>query len=201
MSFKQNDTLFSSKLEDDMIDTMELGETSIELVKSDSLQEKCTKLDVEGELQVSLLLGMIKLTGSGAYLSEEKKSAKTQSISLIYKLRTVNEDVMIRQNKNTIDMDVLSQQSDATHVVVAIDWGAMCSVTCEHDNIDNEDATKVKGALTVEVEKLQFLTDTQASVKASYDREGKEQNRGSLLNANPTFQLPTKSFRLHSKVP
>ena len=106
ISFKQNDTLFSSKLEDDMIDTMDLGETTTELVMSGSLQEKCTKLDVQGELQVSLSLGMIKLNGSGAYLSEEKKSARAKSMSLIYKLRTVNEDVMIRHNKNKIDKDV-----------------------------------------------------------------------------------------------
>ena len=177
-----------------MIDTMDLGETTTELVTSDSLQDKCSKLDVEGELQVSLLLGMIKLTGSGAYLSEEKKSARTQSISLIYKLRTVNEDVMIRHNKNMIDRDVLSQQCDATHVVVAIDWGAMCSVTCKYDNTDNEDTTKVKGALAVAVEKLKFLTDTHASVKASCDMEGKELNKEFTFKCKSDISAPDKEL-------
>ena len=111
---------------------MKLEDTTIEFALSDNLQEKCNKLSVEPELQVSLLTGLVKLNGSGAYLSEEKKSARAQSMSLIYKLRTVNEEMMFRQNKDKIDMEMLTSPNiNSTHVVVGVDWGAVCVVTCE----------------------------------------------------------------------
>ena len=79
-------------------------------------------------------------------------------------------------------------------MVVAIDWGAMCSITCEYDNIDNEDATKVTGALTVAVEKLKFVADTPTSVKASYDRESKELNKGFTFKCKSDISAPDKEL-------
>ncbi|XP_038059743.1 uncharacterized protein LOC119730783 [Patiria miniata] len=171
------DTLFGSKLEEDAVDTTDLGDTSIELVMSDNLQEKFSKLNVEAELQVSVLAGLIKLSGSGSYLGEQRKSARAQSMSLIYKLRTVNEEIMLRQNKDKIDLEILApsnmQTVDATHVVVAIDWGAVCSVTCEYENKEDKNVTEVKGDLSAELDQLQVLVDIKGSAKASYDDKNK----------------------------
>ncbi|XP_038059663.1 uncharacterized protein LOC119730719 [Patiria miniata] len=130
---------------------------------SDNIQDKFNKLNVEAELQVSFLAGLIKLSGSGSYLGEERKSARAQSMSLIYKLRTFHEEIMLRQHKDKIDLAILSpsngQTVNATHVVVAIDWGAVCSVTCEYENKQNENVTEVKGALSAELEQIKGLVD------------------------------------------
>ncbi|XP_038059627.1 uncharacterized protein LOC119730696 [Patiria miniata] len=175
------DTLFGSKLEDDAVDTMDIAGTSIELVMSDNLQEKYNKLNVEAELQVSLMAGLIRLSGSGSYLGEERKSARAQSMSLIYKLRTVNEEIMLRQNKNKIDLEILSpstrQTVNATHVVVAIDWGAVCTVTCEYETKEDENVTEVKGALSAELKKIKGVVDAKGSTKASYDDKNKENHK------------------------
>ncbi|XP_038059602.1 uncharacterized protein LOC119730679 [Patiria miniata] len=194
----QGDTLFGSKLEDDTVDTMDLGDTSIELVMSDNLQEKFSKLNVEAELQVSLLAGLIKLSGSGSYLEEEKKSARAQSMSLIYKLRTVNEEIMLRQNKDKIDLEILSpsngQTVDATHVVVAIDWGAVCSVTCEYENKEDENVTEVKGALSAELEKLKVLVDVKGSAKASYGDKNKGNHNKFTFKCKADVSAPDKDL-------
>ncbi len=172
----QHDSLFDTKLDEDSVDTMELGDTSVELVMSDSIQDKFHKLDIEAELQISLLAGLVKLSGSGAYLNEEKKSARTQSMSLVYRIRTINEEFMLRQNRGKVDVEILKAGSDlqATHVVVGIDWGAVCSITCQCENTDGKDETTVKGALGVHLEKLKALVNVEASARVEY-RDGKKE--------------------------
>ncbi|XP_038059710.1 uncharacterized protein LOC119730753 [Patiria miniata] len=194
----EGDTLFGSKLEDDAVYTMDLGDTSIEIVMSDNIQEKFNTLNVEAELQVSLLAGLIKLSGSGSYLGEERKSARAQSMSLIYKLRTVNEEIMLRQNKDKIDLEILSplngQTIDATHVVVAIDWGAVCTVTCEYENTEDNNVTEVKGALTAEIKKIEGLVDVKGSAKASYDDKNKENHKKFTFKCKADVSAPDKDL-------
>ncbi|XP_038060059.1 uncharacterized protein LOC119731108 [Patiria miniata] len=197
-ALRNGDTLFGSKLEDDAVDTMDLGDTSIELVMSDNIQEKFNKLNVEAELQVSLLAGLIKLSGSGSYLGDERKSARAQSMSLIYKLRTVNEEIMLRQNKDKIDLEILSpsnvQTINATHVVCAIDWGAVCSITCEYENKEDEDVTEVKGALSAELDKLKVLVDVKGSAKASYDDQNKDSHKKFTFKCKADVSAPDKDL-------
>ena len=172
----QRDTLFSSELDEDMIDIIDFDETATEIV-SDGIEEKCNKLDVEPELQLSLLLGMVELSGSGAFLAEERKSARSQSLSLVYKQKTVKEEITMRENKRQIDTNVL-QTTNATHAVVAIDWGAICSIMCEYDNISNEDATVVESALSEEIENLEHLIVEVESVETFHeDKDMDQQNK------------------------
>ncbi|XP_072022743.1 uncharacterized protein [Amphiura filiformis] len=177
----KGDTLFGSKLDDEDVDSEDLSSTSIEFVETGTLQEKFNQLAVEGELQVSLMSGLVKSSGSGEYLSQESKSARAQSMSLLYKVKTVNEEIMIRQCKKKIDMEILSpsegQAVDATHVVFSIDWGAVCSVTCEYENDEDDDVTKVEGALSAELENLKALIDVKVSGKGAYDDKKKESNK------------------------
>ena len=89
----QNASLFASDIGEDEIDIIDIEETLIELVMSDSIQKKYTKFDIEEELQLSVLAGMVTLNGSGAYFAEERTRAGTNSMSLIYKLRNVKEEI------------------------------------------------------------------------------------------------------------
>ncbi|XP_028408705.1 uncharacterized protein LOC114531265 [Dendronephthya gigantea] len=117
--------------------------------------------------------------GSGAYFNEEKKSARTQSMSLVYKIRTINEEFMLpfmRQNRDKIDLEILKAGEDllATHVVVAIDWGAVCSITCQCENSDGKDESTVKGALGVHLEKLKAIVNVEGSAKVDIKNLQKE---------------------------
>ncbi|XP_038059651.1 uncharacterized protein LOC119730712 [Patiria miniata] len=196
-SVHEGGTLFGSKLKDDAVYTEDLGDTSIEIVMSDNVQEKFNKLNVEAELQVSVLTGLIKLSGSGSYLQEERKSARAQSMSLIYKLRTVNEDFSLRRNKDKIDPDILSpsnrQTINATHVVVAIDWGAFCVVTCEYENSEDKIVTEVTEALSAELEKLKGLIDVKESAK-SYDDQNTDNHKKFTFKYKADVSAPDKDL-------
>ena len=92
---------YSDEEEGDIYVT-ESGNTDVELSMSDSFEEKFRKLDIEAELSVSLLCGMIKLSGSGKYLDEKRESDLKQRMSMIYKTTTVTEEVNLRQLKKNI---------------------------------------------------------------------------------------------------
>ena len=171
--------MFASKLEDDAIVTQYSGGTTSEVVREDSTLERCKKLNIDAELQLSVLSGLVSLKGSGSYLSDERKSARSQSMSLIYKANTKKDEITIRQHKEKVDKDVLlsvtTASTAATHVVVGIQWGAVCSITCECENIENKDTTEVKAALSTKVDYIKGLVDAKVSGQASHSDEDEEQ--------------------------
>ena len=59
--FLQGDSVFKEKLEPEDIDSFEHGETSVELLLSDNQEEKFDKLEIEGDLSVSIISGLVKV--------------------------------------------------------------------------------------------------------------------------------------------
>ena len=60
-NFPQGDSVFKEKLKPEDIDSLEFGETSVELLFSDKHQEKLDKLEIGGELSVSFISGLVKV--------------------------------------------------------------------------------------------------------------------------------------------
>ena len=183
--------MFKSKPTNDDLDTRDLKSASIDITMTDSVEEKFNKLNVDGQLQVSVLSDLVKLNGSGSYLKNERNSARAQSMSLLYKLMTVNQQIMIRQHKDLIDRDVITDQSvTATYVVFSIDWGAVCYVTCEDENQEDEDVTKVRQALSVEVEMLKDLV----TKKIKHDDNDAERHKKYTFNCFTDVYPPDKEL-------
>ena len=94
---------------------------------------------------------------------------------------TVQEDIDPSQKpfRDLIDVDLLGQAGElgATHVLVGINWGAVGTITCEDENHDSEEATKVKGALQAELNKLKGLLNASGSASANYIDQNKSTGR------------------------
>eukprot|EP00092_Neocalanus_flemingeri_P006869 GFUD01007415.1.p1 GENE.GFUD01007415.1~~GFUD01007415.1.p1 ORF type:complete len:375 (+),score=73.71 GFUD01007415.1:155-1126(+) len=139
---------------------MEMEERTLDLVKDDRIETKFKTLGIEPELQISILSGLVQASGSSCYLNEEKKSNSSASMSLVYKTKTVSEEVFPRQVRNKIDTDVFKPKNgiplEATHVVVGIDWGMTQTITCEYQNSGSEDIGKAEGLIK---EKLEILKE------------------------------------------
>lgn len=71
-------------------DPIDLGSNTVDLVLSDNIEEKFHKLGIDAQLQVSVLSGLVKLSGSGSYLNEERKSARAARMSCIFKVREIS---------------------------------------------------------------------------------------------------------------
>ena len=62
---------------------------------SDSYEAKSNNLNVDAELKVSVLSGLLELRGSGKYLQTNKRNFKLVKCSLIYNTRTKDESFSI----------------------------------------------------------------------------------------------------------
>jgi hypothetical protein len=60
---------------------------------NNTFSEKLNVLNIKGELQLSILAGLIKLEGYGKYLNDEKSSAQSVQSSLLYNILTKNESL------------------------------------------------------------------------------------------------------------
>jgi hypothetical protein len=116
----------------------------------DTISEKFEKLGVEAELKMSFLAGLVKVEGSGKYLTEMKKDTKTLSYSVIFKIRTKKQILNIF-NKKLRDTDILPTEiidpSLGTHIVSGITWGANIIATFELSIEDVKSQNEFEGSV------------------------------------------------------
>ncbi|RGB34266.1 hypothetical protein C1646_787157 [Rhizophagus diaphanus] len=162
--------IFKSMYPDDSIRKVDISHTEILYEFENTYKEKFNKLDVEAELKVSVLTGLIPLVGSGKYLNDEKDSLKSVKGTLIYKITTVEENLDIHRDdvKACISTYVFTNNQNATHVVIGIKWGAaiMASFECKDTNEVNR--SHVEGALKCHFEKIKISGGGHLGVEERY---------------------------------
>jgi len=143
---------------------------SVDIVKS--FHQKLHKLDVKGELKLSVLSGSFEYGGCGKYLNKEKTSFKSVEGTLICKITTMQESLELFNTdlKPYISLDALSHSS-ATHVVVEIYWGANCAIAVTDQNSENNTKQEVEGNMALHLQKLKQLFSTAADANAQYSEE------------------------------
>ena len=110
------------------------------------------------------------------------------------------EDIKVREHKKKIDPYIISHFStDATHVVVGIDWGAICTITCQYDIDENENVNEVRCALKAEVENIKLLIESNTSQRASHYSGGQEEKRKFTFNCNADVSTPNKDLLITFK--
>jgi hypothetical protein len=137
--------------------------TKIEFEKTDQFSEKCRKLNVDSQLGVSVLVGLVQLQGSGNYLKDTKRSSKTQRMTMMYSINTVVEhiDVFQKESIDSIDFDLLKSFPNASHVVAKIYWGANSTITAECRNEDNTNQSDITGKLEGVLNKISVATSAE----------------------------------------
>nr|XP_012563160.1 cytolytic toxin-beta-like [Hydra vulgaris]XP_047139501.1 cytolytic toxin-beta-like [Hydra vulgaris]XP_047139502.1 cytolytic toxin-beta-like [Hydra vulgaris] len=153
-----NLSIFNKKIPEEAINLTDNHFSDIHLIHSDSYSEKFSKLDVKGELQVSVLAGLFNPEGSGRYLSDIKTSAKAIKSSLLYNIKTMDEVLNIYHQdlKNIFALEAI-ETGLATHVVIGISWGANSILSCEYLNTESRDVTEVEGSLSAQLKKIGSL--------------------------------------------
>jgi len=106
--------------------------TAIKISKTDTYKEKLDRLDVEAELSASFLAGLVKVSGSGRYLSDKRETNLVMQSSMYYSITTVEEELNLASIdiKRCLAFDTLDSDV-ATHVVTGISWGAKCVITAK----------------------------------------------------------------------
>lgn len=157
----RNDTIIpvsisNRTLPNDAIFTCDIS--SIEYICSlnDSLEEKFNYLNINAELRLSIMCGLLNIEGnSGKYLEEKKSNDKLIRGTIIYRIKTKNERLNLTNEEllKRVPAGILDRD-DATHVISGINWGSNMIATFEYENKENLNKTDIEGSLKASLKKI-----------------------------------------------
>ena len=107
----------------------------VEIVE-DRFATKASCLEIDSELQLSILAGLVDVKGAAKYLTDYKSSMNLSRIGLFYKQTTKIEQLSL----DKLSDQCLDRIESATHVVTEVEYGATAvfvfdSNSCKHDEL------------------------------------------------------------------
>ncbi|RXN13012.1 verrucotoxin subunit beta-like protein [Labeo rohita] len=163
--------------------------TDFNVTASDSIKDKSNLLNIEGRLNLSVLGGLVQVSGAAKYLKDTKTSFIQQRLTLHYHSTSEFKELTVNQlpSENIPDdgLDI------ATHIVTGILYGADACFVFDRQVSSDENKRTVKGEVKVAVEKLLGAI----SVDASADLNMNDNEKAAVKNFTCTFygdfQLPS----------
>ena len=160
-------SILNRKNIDEVIELKDATATYCDFVSSDSYDEKFQNLNINGALKLSFLSDSITGTVKLEFLNNEKKTNKVVKSTLFFKVRTKVETLQIsNENMKNYITDNLECESNATHYVTEIKWGANVFATFELETskISDENTFKAEAeAKVVLSDNLQYLASILGS--------------------------------------
>ncbi|CAF4203694.1 unnamed protein product, partial [Rotaria magnacalcarata] len=157
--------LFNKELPESFIRLQDSANVSYHTDFNNSQKETFNNMNIEASLKLSLLGGLIDVTGSAKYLKQTKTNSHTVRVTFMYKAKTKQEHLLI----NTADLykhfslDAL-ENPNATHVVIGILWGANVAATFERVVENREAVEKLEGQLSVVLKSIAGSIEGNAKV-------------------------------------
>ncbi|XP_060719417.1 verrucotoxin subunit beta-like [Tachysurus vachellii] len=160
--------------------------TEFTVATSDTIEEKSKQLKVDGELKLSLLCGNVSVSGAARYFNDTKKSFIQQRLTLHYKTTTRFEQLTMEHlAQGQIDHHELFDHDMATHVVVAVLYGADAYFVFDKERNLSDETNNVQGDVKIAADMLQtkFLCSAGAQVELKWE----EHEKAAVKQMNCTF--------------
>ncbi|KAK9952924.1 hypothetical protein ABG768_016952 [Culter alburnus] len=117
--------------------------TDFTVTASDSIEDKSRLLNIDGCLKLSILGGLISLSGAANFLKDTKKSFNQQRLTLHYHSTTKFEELIMNHFASG---DMAHYENDvATHVVTAVLYGADACFVFDREVSSDEDKRAIAG--------------------------------------------------------
>ncbi|KAL2609616.1 hypothetical protein R1flu_028189 [Riccia fluitans] len=128
--------------------SVDMKQTYLTWEEEFSTEDKFKSLEVEGELKLSIMLGLADVKGASKYLTSATKSTTCVRICMVYRVVT-KEETLNLQHEEVVKRFSLEALHDtpATHVVVGIQWGYSGVIVFEQSVTDFEDRASVEASL------------------------------------------------------
>ncbi len=127
----------------------EMGEKKTYLHHLKNTEDKLNKIDVNGEIKLELLAGLIIADGSTGFNNENSSSDFFEKIALQYDLKTCSVELLPSASKEVLNEHALKLIKDkkikATHVVTKVFYGASIETTMTFTHKINHDSRKISG--------------------------------------------------------
>ncbi|XP_028853005.1 uncharacterized protein LOC114800082 isoform X1 [Denticeps clupeoides] len=119
--------------------------TEFKVTTSDSIEEKANALKVSGSLKLSMLAGLVDVSGSAKYFEDTKKSCRQSRVTLQYHRTTKYEHLtMGRPGRGAKSRPNVFGDNAATHVVTAVLYGADAYFVFDREVSPEEDQLEVE---------------------------------------------------------
>ena len=169
---------------------IDIGRTDLKLTMSDSFEDKSSVMDISASLSLEVLGGLIKVEGSGRYLTDSKANSEKHSWAMSLFLRTQEQRLLFEEKKvvgkRPHDVDEIIKRDRATHFVSSIIYGGSIIIELLSKRVELEKVESIKGELAVQLEKLKGSIDLTGNAKVKID--------GELKSLNETFELKVSSY-------
>ncbi|XP_066531503.1 stonustoxin subunit beta-like [Hoplias malabaricus] len=175
--------------------------TRFQVAGSESLSEKTSLLEVSASIKLSLFCGLIEAGGSAHYLKSKTSSTHQCSVSLHYHKFTEFKELRI-SDLGSPNAQIL-EETDATHVVVGVLYGAEAIMEFQQTASNALDKKEIQGNLHVMIKKIPTVEISgDGSLKIDDDDKKKVQNFSCKffgdfdLKENPsTFEEAVKVYK------
>ena len=131
--------------------------SSVDVVTSDTYNERKAHLNIEASLSIGFLSGLIEVSGSAKYLSDVQDSYKYSQVSLTYEA-TTKAQTMPLDVPPTVSMDKFCEEANtkdgATHVVTSRVLGARAFLTFKQEVSKYENVQNIGGKLSITIKKI-----------------------------------------------
>jgi ankyrin repeat protein len=173
--------------------------TEFSIIASDKLTDKFQELKVSGSLQVSILCGKIKLSGSANYLDKTKSTSRQSSVLVKLKCLTAVKKLLMEHldesNMRYPQIQRSGRIGSATHFVTQIQYGAEATFTFTKKLSETEDEQEVNGQLKLGVEKFTKFLKGNANVGGKYGDTNQENEDSIECHFQGDFELPSNVDR------
>ncbi|XP_066531639.1 cytolytic toxin-alpha-like [Hoplias malabaricus] len=175
--------------------------TRFQVAGSESLSEKISLLQVSASVKLSFFGGLIKAGGSAHYLKSNTSSTHQCSISLLFHKSTEYKELRI-SDLDSPNAEIL-EETNATHVVVGVLYGADAIMEFQQTASDASDKKEIQGNLHVMIKKVPSVEISgDGSLKMDDNDKKKVQNFSCQffgdfdLKENPsTFEEAVKVYK------
>uniref|UniRef100_A0A3B3Q9Z9 Fibronectin type-III domain-containing protein n=1 Tax=Paramormyrops kingsleyae TaxID=1676925 RepID=A0A3B3Q9Z9_9TELE len=133
--------------------------TGIDVIASDSVEDKAGALDIDASLKASFIGGLVEVDGSAKYLKDTKASKKQARVTLKYKTTTKFMQLsMSHLGRGNVKHPYVFEKGIATHVVTAVLYGAQAFFVFDREVSESEDQQNMEGNLQVMIKKISSLS-------------------------------------------
>ncbi|XP_027696772.1 verrucotoxin subunit beta-like isoform X2 [Vombatus ursinus] len=148
-------TLWDKKTLERNVITKKQCMTDFDIITSDSIDEKTKAMNISAELKASVLAGLIEIGGCAKYLCDTKTSQQQARVTLKYSMTTQYSYLTMNHlgYQNISYHDVFDNET-ATHVVIAVLYGAQAFFVFDQKVSTNENVKDIEGTLKSKVKKI-----------------------------------------------
>ncbi|CAF1227424.1 unnamed protein product [Adineta steineri] len=158
--------LFNDVLPDPFIKRSDCANVSYWLDFHSSQKETFNNLNIEANLKLGLMAGLLKVEGSAKYLKQTKTNSHTVRATFIYRAKTKQEDLQVStKGLQEYFSSHVFENFDATHVVIGVKWGANVAATFERIVEKHDDVERIEGKLAATFAKATFSISGDGKLK------------------------------------